>query len=134
MCAAVWLLSFASCWLLEEGRDLQGQGSRPSLPAGQGWRDGVMQRATSSSSPLRPAKLFISEQNPMYLVAGTCCFTPLWGQGSNLWLHTFAADPLAAILLPIARSRSFVESRVVLEDEPAWVFQARGDIAIFLFL
>lgn len=67
-------------------------------------------------------------------MSGTCCSIPRWGQGSNLWLHTFAADPLAAILLPIARSHSFVESRVVLEDEPVQVFQATGDVAIFLFL
>lgn len=93
-----------------------------------------MQEAASSSTLLRPTKLLISEQNPMYLVAGTCRSTPHWGQGSSLWLHTSAADAFAAILLPVARSHSFVESGVVLEDEPAQVFQARGDIAIFLFL
>jgi len=92
-----------------------------------------MQKATSSSAPWRPAKLSTAEQNPPQLMAGTCCSTPLWGQSSSLRLHALAADPLAAVLPPTARNHSLAESRVVLEDEPVPIFQARGDVAIFLF-
>lgn len=51
-----------------------------------------------------------------------------------LWLHMCAAEPLAAILPPAAGSQTFAESGEVLGDEPAQVFQARGDVAVALFL
>lgn len=53
-------VAFIVCFLLAVGggRDLWGQGSRPSLVAGQGWRDGVVQKAASISSPLRSALNF----------------------------------------------------------------------------